>query len=1173
MLNFANLNTRHFKINGGKNVKQKRVEKRVNVPTLQLKNKRDLKSKNHNISNSLIFAKKQIKNIVTEKPFFNILIRNCYRPKSFEKCISTIGNQNYDKSHIRVICCYDDDRCLDYLNKYKKHLNMDIFKVSINSTEKYKFNLYCNYLLDSVKDGWVLFLDDDDMFSNKNSLNVISKNLKSHNDLIFWKVNIASKLVYPKNLDNIKKGQISTIGFCFNISKRLNSKWIDKPGGDYNFVTELTKKCKFNKIFINNILTKTVYNQYGLRGIREECYEFSNFLKEQNIEQCYVSSSLSHLKPRYMTNYGLKEYKDITKPCVYFGMYTKEDIYAFSTNICGSNYVMLGGSDFPNVKKILPRKPIFLSISDDLQQRINSIGVFNVRVNINLVDKNIFKKVNTEELGNKVFIYDGLVRKKENENTYGKKFYDEVVKRLSPKFKFIFSSQLNKKYEEMPNIYKQCFIGLRLTGQDGNANMVQEMEEMGIPVIHNQSNYGIKWKNENDICNIILKNENDICNIILKNEPCHNLLLNDESYSNSLDLDNCIIEKINKNIDNMVRFLKYKKYKKILFICSDYPGYGGAATNCSNLADFFNKDFITYSVYWNYQNETNKKYEETESYKIVDQKDLNATLLTLNFKPDVVILKNAFCLNIRDYFDCNIVFFVPGIYKNNLDQYYQLLNTKKEHDKYINTAVLNQIRSSDYSFCNSLHTKKILENIYKLNTGIFYSSFISFYNKKIEYDENFKNRKYDYGLIVSDFNRKIKNVETSINFLKDKKNVILIGKGSKKYTNLGFECVELVSKNSMVDYYKQIKYIVQDSYFESCSNVKIEALFSGCKITKKSIVVSSTQYPGYGGAATNAYKIIKYLRSKGYKTFGLFFHTETTVNYDPDNIGGILIVNNNTNYNNIIKSCVSYLGSYPNVCLAKNTLAPVLCKKIFNVQTIYLVSGINHQPLFYKNLSYHEILKLDSIEYYSKEETCLENVDKVLFNGKQTLDFFNKFYKKYNQKFINEIIDTSFVHEVLSTDNVEKKYDIVICCTNLKRVDKNNLFLVKVLMNTRLNNYKKLIIGKGNEYFKLIPNSTFISELKNSEVIDIFKKSRLLLYPSLIDTNPNTVREAVNSNCSVLISKNCGYSEVYPKRFVCETYNIDEWILKIFDLLDNNYKCTPDIYKKYCNNIEKFFEY
>ena len=81
---------------------------------------------------------------------------------------------------------------------------------------------------------------------------------------------------------------------------------------------------------------------------------------------------------------------------------------------------------------------------------------------------------------------------------------------------------------------------------------------------------------------------------------------------------------------------------------------------------------------------------------------------------------------------------------------------------------------------------------------LFYSSFIQFKDKKIIVDSNFNNRKYDYGLIVSNFDRKIKNIDKSIQFLKNKKNVILIGKNSNKYNKYGFECVDLIDNKEMI---------------------------------------------------------------------------------------------------------------------------------------------------------------------------------------------------------------------------------------------------------------------------------------------------------------------------------------------------------------------------------------
>ena len=81
----------------------------------------------------------------------------------------------------------------------------------------------------------------------------------------------------------------------------------------------------------------------------------------------------------------------------------------------------------------------------------------------------------------------------------------DKVKELLPNHEFVHSSKLGLKNEEMAKIYSECFIGLRLCPQDGNANTVQEFQFLKIPIIHNCSKYGMKWKNEKDIIKTILK--------------------------------------------------------------------------------------------------------------------------------------------------------------------------------------------------------------------------------------------------------------------------------------------------------------------------------------------------------------------------------------------------------------------------------------------------------------------------------------------------------------------------------------------------------------------------------------------------------------------------------------------------------------------------------------------
>jgi hypothetical protein len=73
-----------------------------------------------------------------------------------------------------------------------------------------------------------------------------------------------------------------------------------------------------------------------------------------------------------------------------------------------------------------------------------------------------------------------------------------------PQFNYILSHKLNVPYNKMPDIYAKCFIVLRLTHLDGNANTAQECEVMNIPIVHNQSDYGLKWKSKQDVIAHIL---------------------------------------------------------------------------------------------------------------------------------------------------------------------------------------------------------------------------------------------------------------------------------------------------------------------------------------------------------------------------------------------------------------------------------------------------------------------------------------------------------------------------------------------------------------------------------------------------------------------------------------------------------------------------------------------
>ena len=201
-----------------------------------------------------------------------ILIRTCYRPLLFKRCIESILQQRYTNVHI--IICYDTLRAIDYLSPYiNKVKNCKSFYCSVTSTKKYKFNLYCNLLLKKVKTGYCIYLDDDNEFTHANCLNIINHYLQ-HNKICVWNYLRADKVIYPCCMNNITIGEIDSSSFCFPSKYKIYSKWPDTQYGDYYFITTLLKNLttvhtttnKDEIIYIPYILTKCIQDNIGNFG-------------------------------------------------------------------------------------------------------------------------------------------------------------------------------------------------------------------------------------------------------------------------------------------------------------------------------------------------------------------------------------------------------------------------------------------------------------------------------------------------------------------------------------------------------------------------------------------------------------------------------------------------------------------------------------------------------------------------------------------------------------------------------------------------------------------------------------------------------------------------------------------------------------------------------------------
>lgn len=190
--------------------------------------------------------------IKSKEEKINILIRTSNRPECFKKCIQSILEQDYVNYHIFI--CYDKEESLDYLKQYSDYSNITYFPVNVKSSEKYKFNLYCNLLMDKVYDGWIMFLDDDDMLSNSKAFSVINDHLNDTEKMYIWKFFRPDRIICPYDLNDIKLGETVSCGFTFYHTHKSMSKWSDQQYGDFNFVSQFN----ISKSFINYICTQTI---------------------------------------------------------------------------------------------------------------------------------------------------------------------------------------------------------------------------------------------------------------------------------------------------------------------------------------------------------------------------------------------------------------------------------------------------------------------------------------------------------------------------------------------------------------------------------------------------------------------------------------------------------------------------------------------------------------------------------------------------------------------------------------------------------------------------------------------------------------------------------------------------------------------------------------------------
>lgn len=199
-----------------------------------------------------------------------VLVRTSGRPRYFKRCIESIQSQRHS-GPVRIVVGNDnnDAYCQDFHPvRFVRNEDYDHARASSIDTAKYfPFNGYLNRMLqECTEQGWVIFLDDDDMFTSKHAIATIMDHLKEDNQVAFWRVRLHDVLVPPDRywMKRPVLRNISMIGFCFNtkyIPLIYMAPW---KQADWRLADQLYSMCEPK--WIDKTLTMTDNEGAGTRN-------------------------------------------------------------------------------------------------------------------------------------------------------------------------------------------------------------------------------------------------------------------------------------------------------------------------------------------------------------------------------------------------------------------------------------------------------------------------------------------------------------------------------------------------------------------------------------------------------------------------------------------------------------------------------------------------------------------------------------------------------------------------------------------------------------------------------------------------------------------------------------------------------------------------------------------
>lgn len=189
-----------------------------------------------------------------------------------------------------------------------------------------------------------------------------------------------------------------------------------------------------------------------------------------------------HFRKGLTEKYNLTRYSDPDKPVIFFGAYGMKQVKNACNNkaavvmVWAGTDALVAAHDAGIVEMLKKAKHVkHIAIASFIEEDLKKAGIpYTALPVLPYLNANL----KAEMPGEAVYIY------KPDFMTYGRPL-NEAVKKALPRMKFIEADFGTYNHADMPEVYRQCFMGLRFTNHDGLSNTVCEMGLMGRRVVWN----------------------------------------------------------------------------------------------------------------------------------------------------------------------------------------------------------------------------------------------------------------------------------------------------------------------------------------------------------------------------------------------------------------------------------------------------------------------------------------------------------------------------------------------------------------------------------------------------------------------------------------------------------------------------------------------------------------